>query len=86
MLSTLVLDSQLNKKMEFVSLLDLCFGNGALLVTATLAIISFNRCLSIVKPFIHMQTVYETTYSAVIIIVIAWIVCAALTPELPFLL
>ena len=49
---------------------------GALLVTATLAIVSFDRCLSIVKPFIHKQ--YMKPHTAVIIIVIAWIVCAVL--------
>ena len=49
---------------------------GALLVTATLAIVSFDRCLSIVKPFIHKQ--YMKPHTAVIIIVIAWIICAVL--------
>ena len=49
---------------------------GALLVTATLAIVSFDRCLSIVKPFIHKQ--YMKPHTAVIIIVIAWIICAIL--------
>ena len=49
---------------------------GALLVTATLAIVSFDRCLSIVKPFIHKQ--YMKPHTAVIIIVIAWIILAVL--------
>ena len=49
---------------------------GALLVTATLAIVSFDRFLSIVKPFIHKQ--YMKPHTAVIIIVIAWIICAVL--------
>ena len=49
---------------------------GALLVTATLAIVSFDRCLSIVKPFIHKQ--YMKPHTAVIIVVIAWIILAVL--------
>ena len=48
----------------------------ALLVTATLAIVSFDRFLSIVKPFIHKQ--YMKPHTAVIIIVIAYIICAVL--------
>ena len=52
------------------------FWYGGLLVTATLAIVSFDRCLSIVKPFIHKQ--YMKPHTAVIIIVIAWIICAVL--------
>ena len=47
-----------------------------LLVTATLAIVSFDRFLSIVKPCIHKQ--YMKPHAAVIIIVIAWIICAVL--------
>ena len=52
------------------------FWYSILLVTATLAIVSFDRFLSIVKPFIHKQ--YMKPHTAVIIIVIAWIVCAVL--------
>ena len=52
------------------------FWYGILLVPVTLAIVSFDRCLSIVKPFIHKQ--YIKPHTAVIIIVIAWIVCAVL--------
>ena len=52
------------------------FWYSVLLVTATLAIVSFDRFLSIVKPFIHKQ--YMKPHTAVIIIVIAWIVCAVL--------
>ena len=52
------------------------FWYGALLVTGTLAIVSFDRFLSIVKPFIHKQ--YMKPHTAVIIIVIAWIICAIL--------
>ena len=49
----------------------------ALLVLATLAIVSFDRCLSIVKPFVHKQ--YMKPHTAVIIIVITWIICAMLS-------
>ena len=56
------------------------FWYSGLLVTATLAIVSFDRCLSIVKPFIHKQ--YMKPHTAVIIIVIAWIVCAVLNTPL----
>ena len=47
------------------------------LVLTTLAIVSFDRCLSIVKPFIHKQ--YMKPHTAVIIIVITWIICAMLS-------
>ena len=49
---------------------------GVLLVTATLAIVSFDRFLSIVKPLIHKQ--YMKSHTAVITTVIAWIICALL--------
>ena len=49
---------------------------GVLLVTGTLAIVSFDRCLSIVKPFFHKQ--YMKPHTAVIILVIAWITLAIL--------
>ena len=52
------------------------FWCGILLVPVTLTIVSFDRCLSIVKPFMHKQ--YMKPHTAVIIIVIAWIVCAVL--------
>ena len=52
------------------------FWYGVLLVLVTLTILSFDRFLSIVKPLIHKQ--YMKPHTAVIIIVIAWIVCAVL--------
>ena len=52
------------------------FWYGVLLVTVTLVLVSFDRFLSIVKPFIHKQ--YMKPHTAVIIIVIAWTICAIL--------
>ena len=52
------------------------FWYSILLVTATLTILSIDRFLSIVKPFIHKQ--YMKPHTAVITIVIAWIICAIL--------
>ena len=49
---------------------------GVLLVTMTLAVISFDRFLFIVKPFAHKK--YMKPYTAVIIVVIVWISCAIL--------
>ena len=49
---------------------------GVLLVTMTLAVISFDRFLFIVKPFAHKK--YMKPYTAVIIVVIVWISCAVL--------
>ena len=52
------------------------FWYSILLVTVTLVLVSFDRFLSIVKPFIHKQ--YMKPHTAVIIIVIAWTICAML--------
>ena len=47
-----------------------------LIVTASLATVSFDRFLAIVKPLVHKQ--YMKPHTAVIIIVIAWITLAIL--------
>ena len=47
-----------------------------LLISVTLAILSFDRFLCIVKPFVHKR--YMKPHTAVIIVVIAWIVLAIL--------
>ena len=47
-----------------------------LIVTATLTILSFDRFLSIVKPFVHKQ--YMKPQTAMIIVVITWITSAIL--------
>ena len=49
---------------------------GALLITMTLAVISFDRFLFIVKPFIHKR--YMKPHTAVIIVATVWISCALL--------
>ena len=54
------------KNMESVSLLHIMLWYGALLVTMTLAVISFDRFLFIVKPFAHKK--YMKPYTAVIIV------------------
>ena len=52
------------------------FWYGVLLALVTLATLSFDRFLSIVKPFVHKQ--YMKLHTALVIIVIAWITCAIL--------
>ena len=47
-----------------------------LIVTSSLAIVSFDRFLSIVKPLVHKQ--YMKPHTVVIIVVIAWITLAIL--------
>ena len=49
---------------------------GALLVTMTLAVISFDRFLFIVKPFLHKR--FMKPHTAIIIVIIIWITCAVL--------
>ena len=59
---------------QFVGMVYWCSG---LVILMTLAVISFDRFLSIVKPFIHKQ--YMKPHTAVIIIVIAWTICAIIS-------
>lgn len=50
---------------------------GVLLVTMTLAVISFDRFLSIIKPFLHKD--YMKPHVATVIVLIVWVMCTILS-------
>ena len=70
------LGESIERKYRICQFVGFMFWYGVLLVVATLAIISFDRCLSIVRPFFYQQ--YMKPHTAVIIVIIAWIICAIL--------